>query len=44
MQNLLIPSICGYFNTAGKLSQVSPTEVLIIRCERHPDVPVSVEI
>ena len=28
----------------GKLSQVHPAEVLIIGCDRHTEVPVTVEI
>ena len=31
-------------NTLGKLSQVPPAEVLVIGCDRHPEVPVTVEI
>ena len=30
--------------TPGKLSQVPPAEALIIGCDRHPEVPVTVEI
>ena len=28
----------------GKLSQVPPAEVLIIGCDRHTEVPVTVDI
>ena len=30
--------------TPGKLSQVPPAELLIIGCDRHPEVPVTVKI
>ena len=33
-----------YTNTPGKLSQVPPAEVLIFGCDRHIEVPVTVEI
>ena len=33
-----------HLNTPGKLSQVPPVEVLIIGCDRHTEVPVTVEI
>ena len=34
----------GTFDTPGKLSQVPPAEVLFIGCDRHTEVPVTVEI
>ena len=30
-------------NTPGKLSQVPPAEVLIIGCDRRPELPVIVQ-
>ena len=32
------------YHTPGKLSQVPPAEVLIIGCDRHTEVPLTVEI
>ena len=31
-------------STPGKLSQIPPAEVLIIGCDRHPELPVMVKI
>ena len=37
-------AFAGTIVTPGKLSQVPPAEVLIIGCDRHPEVPVTIEI
>ena len=36
-------AFAGTIATPGKLSQVPPAKVLIIGCERHPEVPLTVE-
>ena len=33
-----------YYFTPGNLSQVPPAKVLIVGCDRHTEVPVTVEI
>ena len=41
---LIMFTLAEDINTPGKLSQVPPAEVLIIGCDRRPELPVMVRI
>ena len=43
-QFALVTDMTCFYNTPGKVSPVPPAEVLIIGCDRRPELPVMVKI